>query len=189
MSETASKSQPTLPTLHVPPGSWARWPILFAAWALFIASLPLDTANCFRLALWSGELNGWRFLRFVLFELPIWYGRHALRRNWGYLPPMELMWLVCAVAATLLLLASPLIFLRLRRPATLLTLRYLALVLLVFPITVFLPEGLEYPQPRIGLYLIAAAHALVLVGLWSPWPLLKQSGKSFEVEMNACGKS
>jgi hypothetical protein len=171
--------------LMTPPGAAARWMLLGAGWSCVVASLFMDAGNRNGFMRWRYDMGGVEFQGWLLVDLPRWVVRCARRGEWGYIPLMDLVWLAAALAASAIFLASPLIFSRVRRPATLLVTRYLALALLTFPITAFLPVALRYPIAHAGLWALASGHLLVLIGLWSPWPVLMPSPASFEVQLMA----
>jgi hypothetical protein len=185
MTERPTMQEKPLRAIFVPQLAWVRWCLLGTAWACLAAALPLTTVdrNRFIYMQTEGETSGMGFHRWVLGDLPGWEISRLLRGDFGHTQVLDIVWLVAAIVAILLFVLSPLIFARVRRPETLLILRYVGLALLVLPVTLFLPATLSYPQPRIGMYFLAAAHALVLVGLWSPWPVLRAMKNSFEVTL------
>ena len=178
---------PTDPPIIPDPHARYRYLFTTLGFLLFLISLFLPTANLNLFLRWRGNATGLQFLAWLFLGIP----RQLLstlrdpRGGGGYIPLMDLLWWIAAITAILLFLASPLLIRRTFTAPTLLTLRYLALVLLVFPATAFFPEPLRYPQPHIGLFLLAASHLAILIALWCPWPSLTTTANYFPITPNA----
>lgn len=172
-----------------PPGSSAaapadaryRYGLLALGWVLFLVSLPLPTAHLNLFMHWRGNASGLEFVSWLFLGIPRQIVSTFRDPRFGYVPLIDLVWWVAAIAAMVLFFISPFLIRRTLHPAALLTLRYLALVLLVFPATAFFPEALRYPQPRLGMIILAASQVCVLVAFWSPWPVLTSTANYFPV--------
>lgn len=76
---------------------------------------------------WLGWSEGLDFHAHVIAGLPRWIIHNITGGDLAYIPLLDFLWWVPALAAIALFLASPLIFLRVRQPTTLFCLRYVGL--------------------------------------------------------------
>lgn len=175
--------------LYLPcPGQQVRLVLVGVGWILFLSSLPAPVASLNLFLRWRGMVTGLGLLDWLFVGIPTQI-LHFLRSGLtGYISLLDLAWWVAALVATGLFLISPWLVRRTLVPAQLLTLRYLALALLVFPATLLLPAHLRYPRPYWGMVLLAASHLCILVAYWCPWPVRVATGGYFPVALKTEGE-
>jgi hypothetical protein len=169
-----------------------RFVLVALGWLMAAVALPLRCCDLNGFLAWRGTVTTGFFVRWV-FALPRMllldylepttaHGAMGARLTAKFdVAGLDVAWLAAVLTGLILVALAPILVYRVRSLRAAVTLRCLAPVLFLLPLTTVAPASWRYPLPAAGMYVLAAAQVVIAVALMlAPLPA---AGPAFPIEV------